>query len=66
MTSGIAVDNHKLEKFKEVLESNGFDDFEIVPLEKDSKIIKVTHDVNRFFELKKICKELELHFKRRN
>lgn len=66
MKSGIVVDNYKLEKFKERLERDGFDDFEVVPFTNESSTIQVNHEFNRILDLKKLCTELELHFKRRN
>lgn len=66
MISGIVVDDYKLDKFKERLTEDGFTDFEVVPFTQNSSTIKVNHEFNLILDIKKLCTELELGFKRSN
>jgi len=65
-TAGIVADNYKIDKFKLELTQNGFPDFVVVPFRKDSSTIKVKFQPHQLNEIKKICKLVELHFKRSN
>jgi|AntRauTorckE6833_2_1112554.scaffolds.fasta_scaffold01397_7 hypothetical protein len=66
MKAGIAVDNYKINKFKKELNKNGFTDYEVFPFTKDTSTIKVEVEKENLAEIKKLCIEIELHFKRSN
>ncbi len=67
MKSGIVCDNYKVNKFKTELAKAGFTEFTEAPFQKEkTTIIQVTHDNSKLNELEKLCKNVELYFKRRN
>lgn len=71
ITAGILADNYKLERFKKELTEKGFKDFEIVANTKGTlagtSTIKVqAKDVLQLKEIEKICKRVEMHYKRSN
>lgn len=67
---GIVVDNYKLEKMKQELNSQGFNDLLISPFFGDTTTIKVEISDKDYEEKKKkisaIVHLVEYHFKRRN
>lgn len=65
-TAGIVVDNYKVEKFKSELIKNGFLDFTVTPYIDDCSTIKVQCEESQYKDIAKICKRVELHFKRSN
>lgn len=65
--AGIGVDNYKLKKFEEELKANGFTDYKVSPLTKDSSFISVmVSDESKYADINRICKRVELHFKHSN
>jgi hypothetical protein len=65
MIAGIVADDYKVEKFKKELTSKGFD-FKVLPWKGDCTMIQVDTAPTRMPDLEKLCKEVELHFKRSN
>lgn len=65
-TAGIVADNYKVEKFKKELIKNGFTDFEVVPFTTDTSNIKVKCEESQYKDIKKICQQVEFHFKHGN
>ena len=63
--AGIACDNYKLNKYKRKLKRSGFD-FEVKPLTENTSLIQVKCEQSEYSKIGKICKELELSFKRSN
>jgi nitrogen regulatory protein PII len=63
---GIVADNYKVEKFKQELTKAGYPDFDIHPFTKDNTTIRVNVPDDKVNEIMKICKKIELHFKRSN
>lgn len=64
--AGIVADNYKLDKFKKELTAHGFTDYEIHPFTPDTSSIVVNIPEDKLPEVEKICKNVELFFKRRN
>lgn len=62
-TAGIVCDNYKIEKFKEELIKKGFKDFEVIAFVGNTSTIKVKAESDKLPEIKKICEEVELHFR---
>lgn len=65
-TAGIVADNYKVERFKKELLNAGFAIEKIVPFTNDTSTIKVHFEGSQQKEIEKICKRVELHFKRSN
>lgn len=65
-TAGIVADNYKVDKFKEELIKNGYNNFKVTPFTKDTTTIKVTVEDDKVKEIYKICQLVEMHFKRSN
>jgi len=65
---GIVADNYKLEKFKKELTAKGFTDFTIMDYQKvnELSLIQVHCKDERVMEVKTICQNVELYFKRSN
>jgi hypothetical protein len=63
---GIAADDFKLEKFKSELNKAGFNDFTIKKFTVDTSFIQVNVQDSDVPEVAKICKRVELYFKRSN
>jgi nitrogen regulatory protein PII len=68
---GIAVDDYKLDKFKEELKQRGFNDFAVMPgVTKDTRMIRIQVEDEKFLEaseqIRRLCKKMEYHFKRSN
>jgi hypothetical protein len=65
---GIVCDNYKLAKFKKDLTDKGFTDFEVIPCSvvDNTTLITVNVNKNKVDEVHKICKLVELHYKRGN
>lgn len=68
---GIAVDDYKLEKFKEELNARGLPDFEVCPgVTSDTRLIRVMCDDKDFDDttekIRRLAKKMEYHFKRSN
>ena len=64
--AGIVCDNYKVAKFKKELTAHGFTDFEVKPFIKNSSTIQVNVSEDKLMDLKKLCQNVELHFKRSN
>jgi hypothetical protein len=64
-TSGIVVDNYKLDKFKEELTKLSFV-YTVHPFTQDTSTIKVVSEESRVPEIYQLCRRLEYHFKRSN
>ena len=65
-TGAIVADNYKLKKFQKELTKKGFTDFKIEPFRDETSVIKVKIPSDKVKEIEKICKLVELHFKRSN
>jgi uncharacterized protein with WD repeat len=67
---GLVADNYKVQMFEETLKKEGFKNFMIAPFSSESKIIQVLVPDETFeaatLKIGKICKRIELHFKRSN
>lgn len=63
---GIVVDNYKLKKFKSELTDKGYTDFTISKFTKDTTSIMVQVEDDKVDDIARLCKRLELHFKRSN
>lgn len=64
--TGIAADNYKLDLFRSKLDAKGYT-YTIVPFTKDTSLIKVNFYVSsQIADIKRICHEVEYHFKRSN
>ena len=61
--TGIICDNYKLEKFKEKLSKKGFVNYEVMPYDEGTTLIKVETEESEIMEIKKICQEVEMFFK---
>lgn len=76
ITAGIIVDDYKLERFKTELKLSGYTDYEIKRYFKEEKglssvlpnasLIKIKVPENKLFEIKNICRGVELFFKQSN
>lgn len=68
ITAGITCDNYKVSRFEKQLKKKGFTDYEIKNFTDDglNKIIKVKVLPDQVKDIQKICKEVELYFKRYN
>lgn len=66
MIAGIVADNYKVEKFKKELSKSNFTIKKIVPFTLVTSTIQVEYEQKQLEELTKICKLVELHFKRGN
>lgn len=66
MKVGIVVDNYKLEKFKQELIKLGLTDFKTFPFKESTTVIQVMTPPNKVNDVKKMCQQLELHFKHSN
>jgi hypothetical protein len=66
MKVGIVADNYKLEEFYKELKKKGFTNYETFPFNEESTLIKVEVESSQQKEVEKICKRVELHFKRSN
>lgn len=62
---GVVVDNYKLEVFKNELRARGWI-IKTSPFTKDTTTIQVDVADEEVVEVYKLCKKLELHFKRSN
>lgn len=66
-TVGIVTHDYKLEKFKQELTANGFNDFTVHSFTKSASTIKVQlKDIKDVRALGNICRLVELHFKYSN
>jgi hypothetical protein len=66
-TVGIVADDYKLEKFKQELAANGFNDFTVHRFTKNVSTIKVQlKDIKDVRALGNICRLVELHFNHSN
>lgn len=68
---GVAVDDYKLDKFKEELVERGFPNFEVFAgVTKDTKLIRVEVEDKDFgtatTAIGRLCRKMEYHFKRSN
>jgi hypothetical protein len=64
---GIVCDNYKVDRFKQELTAKGFTDFDVTPYKKnETTLIRVNVADDQVNEVAKICKQVELHFKRSN
>lgn len=66
MKPAIVCDNFKLKKFREELAKIGITDFKEVPFTSCTTVIKFEIPVERLPEITKLCKEVDLGFKRQN
>jgi hypothetical protein len=66
MIAGILADDYKVERFKKELIKRGFTEFKVLPCKNDCTMIQVDTPANRMHDLGRLCKEVELHFKRSN
>ena len=70
MKTGIAVDNYKLDKFKQELNTRGYTDLTIISLDlpnvKDISVIQVEVSIDKIDEIRKICELVETYFIQRN
>ena len=66
MIAGIVADDYKVEKFKTELTLKGFDMIKVLPWKNDCTLIQVEIPADKLNDLEKLCKEVELHFKRSN
>jgi hypothetical protein len=64
--AGIVCDNYKVDKFKEELTAKGYTDFDVKPYAPGTTLIRVNVSDHEVKEIAKICKEIELYFKRSN
>lgn len=64
--AGIVADNYKIDKFKKELIKAGFTDFKIFTFTLDTSTIQVDVPDHQLKQVEKICKLVELHFKRSN
>jgi hypothetical protein len=64
--AGIVCDNYKVDKFKEELTAKGFTDFDVNGYAPGTTIIRVNVEDDQLVEVHKICKQVELFFKRSN
>jgi hypothetical protein len=64
---GIAVDDYKVEKFKAALAAEGFEKVEASKLKGRTSMLRVL-DVppDRFLDIHRICRKLDLDFRRSN
>lgn len=65
-TTGIVADNYKLDKFKKELIAAGFPMFEISRFSEDVSIINVRVEDHQIADITRLCKRVELFFKRSN
>lgn len=66
-TVGVVVDNYKLDRFKAEFISAGLKDMAVFKFTKDTSTIKLLNvPDDRVMDVARICKRLELHFKRGN
>ena len=67
-TAGIVCDAYKVNRFEKMLKKNNFTDYVIKNLTTDglNKLIKVKILPGQEKDIEKICKEVELYFKRSN
>jgi uncharacterized protein YaaQ len=63
---GIVADDYKVIKFKSELTKNGFTDFQTHPFTKGNTSIIVMVADDKVNDVYRICKRVELHFKRSN
>lgn len=63
---GIVCDDYKLDKYKEELLHEGFDNFSISPFTHSTSSIQIITTENRIEDIYRICVKLELQFKRSN
>lgn len=63
---GIVADNYKVTRFIKELAKKDFTDVEVLIFMDDVSNIKVNVPDDKINDVAKICKEVELHFKRAN
>lgn len=63
--TGVAVDNYKLQRFKNAFDKAGIK-YEVKAFTKETSIISMEAQPSQLKVIEKICKECELHFKRGN
>lgn len=67
MKIGIGVDNFKIKKFKAALKDAGFEDVTVTPFHADASLITVDRvPPERVHDIHKLCKKLQIDFKRSN
>lgn len=64
----IVCDDYKLKMFKEELTTGGFTDHTVKPYSKGDKtsLISISTEADKVEMVVKICKKVELHYKRGN
>ena len=60
---GIVADNYKLEKFRQELSKNGFNDFEVKPFAAKVSTIFVKVEDDQVKDIAAICKHVELQMR---
>lgn len=62
--TGIICDNYKVDRYKEVLEERGFDNYEVLEFMNGISQIHVMVDPSEVGIISQMCKALELGFAR--